>query len=82
MVQRARLAGTDLEFYPLSELTSAGFDDPSGLPMTVKILLEGLVRLAESGTTAESNVGVLSRWPARPPRDSELPFLPAGASYA
>ena len=59
MVQRARLAGTDLEFYPLSELTSAGFDDPSGLPMTVKILLEGLVRLAESGTTAESNVGVL-----------------------
>ena len=77
MVQRARLAGTDLEFYPLSELTSAGFDDPSGLPMTVKILLEGLVRLAESVTTDESNIGALSRWPARPPKDSELPFLPA-----
>src|SRR5438477_2863524 len=77
MIQRARLGGTDLEFYPLRDLARAGIEDPSGLPMTVKILLEGLVRLVEAGVTEESNIGVLAHWPALPPADAELPFLPA-----
>src|SRR5881396_3997571 len=45
--------------------------------MTVKILLEGLVRLVEAGVTEESNIGVLARWPAPAPAGAELPFLPA-----
>src|SRR5213595_2608806 len=77
MIQRSKLDRTDLDFYPLSNLPKAGAGDPSDLPMTVKILLEGLVRMAEEGVTEESNVGVLARWPAAPPADSELPFLPA-----
>src|SRR3989454_523107 len=77
MIQRARLGGTDLEFYPLNDLAKAGIEEPNGLPMTVKVLLEGLVRLAEAGVTEESNIGVLARWPAVPPASSELPFLPA-----
>src|SRR3989475_7176667 len=77
MIQRARLGGTDLEFYPLNDLAQAGIEDPSGLPMTVKVLLEGLVRLAEAGVTDESNVGVLAHWPAVAPATAELPFLPA-----
>ena len=77
MIERARLRGTNLEFYPLNELAKAGIEDPSGLPMTVKVLLEGLVRLAEAGVTLESNIGVLAHWPALPPADAELPFLPA-----
>src|SRR5882762_2930840 len=77
MIQRARLGGTDLEFYPLNDLARAGIEDPSGLPMTVKVLLEGLVRLAEAGVTEESNVKALAAWPKAPPNDSELPFLPA-----
>src|SRR3989442_12155529 len=76
MIQRARLGGTDLEFYPLNDLAQAGIEDPSGLPMTVKVLLEGLVRLAETGVTEESNVGVLAHWPAVAPATAELPFLP------
>src|SRR5256885_1417526 len=76
MIQRARLGGTDLEFYPLRDLARDGIEDPSGLPMTVKILLEGLVRLVEAGVTEESNIGVLAHWPALPPAAPELPFLP------
>src|SRR5437870_12916869 len=45
--------------------------------MTVKVLLEGLVRLAEAGVTEESNIGVLAHWPAVAPATAELPFLPA-----
>ena len=73
MVGRSKLAGTDLEFYPLSALPQ----DTSGLPMTVRVLLEGLVRLAEAGTATEKDVNALAAWPAPPPKDAELPFLPA-----
>src|ERR1700681_3490970 len=51
--------------------------DPSGLPMTIKVLLEGLVRVADAGLTADENVTTLAAWPAAPPKDAELPFLPA-----
>ena len=77
MVGRSKLAGTELDFYPLAGLPKTGLPDVSGLPMTVKVLLEGLVRLAETGTTAEENVKALAAWPAAPPGDAELPFLPA-----
>ena len=77
MIQRAKLSGTGLEYYPLQHLAGAGVEDPSGLPMTVKVLLEGLVRLAEAGVTDESNIAALARWPALPSTDAELPFLPA-----
>src|SRR5438309_112729 len=71
------LKGTDLDFHPLTDLAKSGLPDPSGLPKTVMVLLEGLVRLSQSGTTAEENIGALARWPAPPPHDAELPFLPA-----
>jgi aconitate hydratase len=77
VVGPARLNGTELEFYPLSSLPKAGAIDPTLLPMTVKVLLEGLIRLAEAGTTEESNIAALTTWPATPPPDTELPFLPA-----
>src|SRR6266704_221932 len=70
MPSRDKLKGTALDFYPLRDLGES-------LPMTVKVLLEGLIRLAESGVTEESSVDVLARWPTAPPADSELPFLPA-----
>src|SRR5712691_9129494 len=74
---RKHLSGTDLDFYALASLPQEGHADPSGLPMTVKVLLEGLLRLSEAGTTAQANVPALVAWPAPRSRDAELPFLPA-----
>src|SRR2546428_7963454 len=71
IASRSRLSGTDLDFYPINSLP-----DTSGLPMTVKVLLEGMIRLAEAGTTNEQSVRALAAWPAEPPSDAELPFLP------
>src|SRR6267142_1237995 len=73
MTGRSKLSGTQLEFYPLSGLAQ----EASPLPMTVKVLLEGLVRLAEAGTATEKDVSALAAWPAPPSKDAELPFLPA-----
>ncbi len=74
---RSRLAGTDLDFYRLADVPGYGHGDPSNLPMTVKVLLEGLLRLSEAGTTSEESVRALAAWPAPPSKDAELPFLPA-----
>ncbi len=71
------LSGTDLDFYALASVPEEGHADPSGLPMTVKVLLEGLLRLSEAGTTNEESVRALAAWPEPPPTDAELPFLPA-----
>ena len=69
MTDRKKLSGTDLELYPLAGLGE-------NLPMTVRVLLEGLIRLVEAGVTDESNIEALANWPAPAP-DAELPFLPA-----
>ncbi|HUE68803.1 MAG TPA: aconitate hydratase AcnA [Candidatus Acidoferrum sp.] len=69
MVERKTLKGTGLELYPLAGLGE-------NLPMTVKVLLEGLIRLVEAGVTDDSNIAALAGWPAPAP-DAELPFLPA-----
>jgi aconitate hydratase len=77
IASRSRLKGTELDFYPLASLAKAGLPDPSGLPMTLKVLLEGLLRLSDAGTTRDENVKSLAVWPKAPPPDAELPFLPA-----
>src|SRR5206468_2850116 len=70
VIGSARLGGTNLDFYPLQDLGE-------GLPMTVKVLLEGLIRLVEAGVADEKSITALAHWPAPPHADAELPFLPA-----
>ena len=74
---RTKLTGTGIDYYSLAALHKEGIGDASNLPMTVKVLLEGVVRLAEAGTTDEANVQALADWPKPAPKNSELPFLPA-----
>jgi len=73
----SRLTGTELDIYPINALPKNGHADPSGLPMTVKVLLEGLLRLSELGVSDDRSVTALAAWPAPPPKDAQLPFLPA-----
>src|SRR5438876_10442980 len=74
---RERLASSTLDYYPLSRLAAAGMGDPSRLPMTIKILLEGLLRQAEAGEVGDASLRALTRWPEAAPDDAELPYLPS-----
>jgi aconitate hydratase len=74
---RLKLSGSDLEFYALPHLADAGLGDPSRLPVTVKILLEGLLRQVAAGRASETSLRALTRWPQPPPDDAELPYLPS-----
>src|SRR5438132_872003 len=74
---RERLASSTLDYYPLSRLAAAGMGDPNRLPMTIKILLEGLLRQAEAGEVGDASLRALTRWPEAAPDDAELPYLPS-----
>jgi len=74
---RQRLASTPLDYYSLNRLAEAGFGDPARLPITVKILLEGLLRLEDAGGVSETSLRALTRWPERPPAGAEVPYLPS-----
>src|SRR3984893_9019266 len=74
---RDKLPSTKLDYYPLTRLREMGLGDPSPLPMTIKILLEGLLRQAETGTVVASSLRGLTRWPEAAAADAEVPFLPA-----
>ncbi|HEV8228351.1 MAG TPA: aconitase family protein, partial [Candidatus Limnocylindria bacterium] len=68
----ATLPGTRLRYHALSQ---AG--DTSRLPMTVKILLEGVLRAAASGGATTRDVQALAKYPAAPSGDASVPFRPS-----
>ncbi len=77
MDTRGRLAGTEVDCHSLREAGRAGLGDVERLPMTVKVLLEMLLRGAERGDVSEASVRALAAWPGQPPPDAELPYMPA-----
>jgi aconitate hydratase len=70
---RRRLPGTDLDFYSVTEAAHAGLGDLGPLPVTVKVLLEMLLR----EQAPEVSVRALASWPAPPPPEAEVPYMPA-----
>ena len=65
------LPGTPYRYFPLAQL-----GDTSRLPMTVKILLEQMVRAAATGGASERDIAALARYPAAPPEGTSVPFRP------
>jgi aconitase A len=63
------LPGTDARYLPLAQLGDLG-----RLPMTVKILLEQLLRAAHAGDASEREVATLARYPER--AAMSVPFRP------
>src|SRR5438105_3231883 len=71
---RAPLKG--FEGTVIHRLDSRSEADLGSLPMTVKVLLEGLLRAEAAGKVDEQSVAALARWPEPPSPDAELPFTP------
>lgn len=76
---RSTLKVGDQEFsiYRLGRLKEAGLPDPSRLPVTLRILLENLLRLEDGRNVKSEDIIALTRWnPNRKP-DKEIAFMPA-----
>src|SRR5438034_4073423 len=74
---RERLASSELSYYPLEHLARDGIGDATRLPITVKILLEGLLRGIERGQVSDVSLRALARWTEAAPAGAEVPYLPS-----
>jgi aconitate hydratase len=66
-----------VSYYRLAALAEHAGIDPDRLPITVKILLENVLRLHAEGAAREEDVLALARWDPSSAARGEFPFLPA-----
>ncbi len=67
----------DLNYYRLGALAEAGLADLDKIPVTVKILLENLLRQAGTQFAGEDDVASLAVWGQKPLDEKEFPFSPS-----
>jgi aconitate hydratase len=67
----------ELDYFRLAALADEGVADLDKVPVTVKILLENLLRLATTHHAGEEDVQLLAGWGRTSLEDRELPFAPA-----
>jgi len=72
---RASLGEGLPDLYRLDAL--AGLIDLPSTPVTIKILLENLLRHAGGGVVTEADVRALASWRAGVPAEAEIPFMPS-----
>lgn len=63
-----------VEFYSLPALEKAGVGHVSRLPLSLRIVLESLLRNLDGSVIREDNVTSLANWNAAEPVDEEIPF--------
>lgn len=69
--------GESLTYYSLSALRDEGLGDVSRFPLSLKILLESLLRMQAHPAYNESHVRSFAQWCPQTPRDTEYPYMPA-----
>jgi aconitate hydratase len=69
--------GGAVTYFRLASLAEHGFTGVERLPMTIKVLLENLLRTAGNGVVRDSEIEMLARWSAANQVEAEFPFYPA-----
>ena len=69
--------GLACNYYSLPALTEAGIGSIPTLPVSLRILLESLLRNYDGHQITEEDIVNLANWNARSPKVAEIPFKPA-----
>ncbi|MGD1089072.1 MAG: aconitate hydratase [Verrucomicrobiota bacterium] len=69
--------GTQGNFYSLPALEKAGVGAISKLPVSIRLVLESVLRNCDGKKVSEQNVRSLSNWKPTEPRTDEIPFVVA-----
>src|SRR5881296_1510577 len=69
--------GQQGEFYSLPWLEKAGLGPISRLPVSIRIVLESILRNCDGKKVTEANVRSLARWAPKATRTEEIPFVVA-----
>jgi aconitate hydratase len=66
--------GRQLSYFSLPALEQAGYGAISRLPLSLRVVLESMVRHCDGRRVSESQVRDLASWQPRATRENELPF--------
>ena len=67
----------EIEFFDLPKAHSGGTGDSTKLPVSLKVLLENLLRHEDGTTVTAEDIQVLSNWAESPPGMTEIQYRPA-----
>ncbi len=70
-------SGSEATYHSLSALKNLGIADVSRLPVSIRIVLESLLRNLDGRKVTESDIKNLANWNAKSPGDYEVPFTVA-----
>jgi aconitate hydratase len=70
-------SGKSGQYYSLPELEKAGVGPVSKLPVSIRIVLESVLRNVDGQRVAEKDVRTLANWKANAERSEEIPFVVA-----
>ena len=68
-------AGSDSYLYSLPALEEAGIGPVSKLPVSIRLVLESVLRNCDGKRITEDDVKTLANWNAKAPSQSEIPFV-------
>src|SRR6185312_10178544 len=68
-------SGVSTTYYSLPQLETLGMGRVSRLPVSVRILLESVLRHVDGRRIREEDVEALARWQPGAPRTMEVPFV-------
>ena len=71
--------GKTARFYSLPALEKQGVGPISRLPVSIRIVLESVLRNCDGKRVREEDVRGLANWNAKAPAQVEIPFVVAGA---
>jgi aconitate hydratase len=71
------VAGKTYTYYSLPDAQTNGVGDVDRLPMSLKILLENLLRFEDDNTVKVGDIKALGNWAAEPPPAEEIAYRPA-----
>src|SRR5882672_3381092 len=69
--------GTQGGFYSLPQLEKAGVAQVSKLPVSIRLVLESVLRNCDGKRVSEQNIRALAGWKPNAPRTEEIPFVVA-----
>jgi aconitate hydratase len=72
-----KLSEGNATIFRLTALEQAGVARLEGLPFSVRILLENVLRHAGNGVVTEDNVRHVAGWKPKPDRSREVPYMPS-----
>ena len=73
----APASGKKAQFYSLPALEKAGIGKISRLPVSIRIVLEAVLRNCDGKKVTEDHVRELAAWKPNTPRTAEIPFVVA-----